>query len=558
MVPVQCRALLQTPSLAAAPSVIGRLSAVRRWIEAKWPVVVAASVFIGCQRQPDPPAQPPEPLGRMHASAASGNWPAAWAVTDEVLIRHPGDVSVMVQVASVARRSGHREAAVALLIEAAELADFADPAIIQAAVDELRSQARLIDAIEFLSRVVTAQPDQHASRRELFRLLVMIGDRHAARPHGRALVRGRQLDWELLTDLANHEKRNVNNDGLLQLVQRRPTDPRPLIGPITTAIERGDFQAAGQWLDQIAATHPNDLRAGLLRGRWIALTGQWDGILAWRAAVGAIDGATSQASYWRTVGDAAMAAGRLEEAAGAFAAAARFNPDGASLWAKYAATLTAATENDEIGVTGEQVNAVVDRAERLTRLQHHRDLFDRSRRSGGPIGPAVLDVAAELTELGRLWEAEAWMAMALIDPSVAGDPRLSEQLTRRRDQIVATLGRQTPWQSMREHPELAVNLPPLHGPASGDDEPVSDEPVSDEIADQWVGAQTALTPVTLVDEADRRGLRFFGRTLEGDKLNEPGGTDLRHLGLWGGGRRLRPRRLGRRGVGRRRWHPARS
>lgn len=479
-------------------------------------------VAIGCSRpasQTETPGEESSPLSAMHAAMRSGDWKTAGELSGEVLIAYPDDPEIIAQVALVAHNNQQPEMAADLLVDAARTRTLADQAAVHRAVTGLISVGRAFDGIDLLSEAVRLHPDQDESRRWLFDFLVIFERHREAVPHGRILVQRRQFDAELLVELSNTEKRDLENDSLAQLVQQNPADLRPLIGEAKDLFDDAKLSKAEAVLRKILESHPRFLPAQLLLGRTLADSGSYEDLTSWSDAIAKTNGFESEWSYWMVVGDWARYRGEIPQSARAYWEASQCNPDVALVWASLVAALRQLPQ-ERLGNAIVSLPAAERRANLLSQMTQEKVRFERSARTSRL---EAANVASTLNQLGRRWEAEAWASIAMGLQGDSDGPEVDVESLRKT--IVSQLRRDTPWQVMKTHPELTCQLSQLPKPLlTGLNNGTS---------------SSSLYPVTVAsmapdlrNESTQRGLTFFGRTR--DDLDQPGVPIYAELGCGGG------------------------
>ena len=227
--------------------------------------------------------------------------------------------------------------------------------------------------------------------------------------------------------------------------------------------------------------------------------------------------------YWLALGDWSRAKGYTAAAARAYWEAARRDADVMESWSKLSTALKQ-LQSTGTDLPLAMVESVERRASQLSAFNQSKHRFERTGRISRAI---VVDIVRTLRDLGRLWEAEAWASLALTLPE---DDAVQTELVRA--EIVAMLRQETPWQLTDQHPEFQVDLthldlPPISGVASV--VASSDHPNAGRgDASQSVEA----TNLSLINEAQARGLTFFGYT--SDHLDQPGIMLFETLGCGGG------------------------
>lgn len=477
-------------------------------------ICILLALIAGCGDS-KPVAEPPpvRPLRAMNSAIRKGLWQDAWTYRDQVLAEHAESPDAIASVARVAFELGKTEEAADLLAEACRVDSFRDPARVQQAMVAMIGVGQLYEAIEMLQQAVEAQPEQHATRRALFDLAMGSELRLVGVPHGRTLIRARQFDLELLDTLSNAERRSQEFASMEEMISRNPDDKRPLIGKAKYELDQGQSESASKILETIIEHHPDHLPAQSLYARTLAALGQFESLQQW--ADEAPEGIQQYPGYWLALGDWSRWKQDSPSAARAYWEATQLDPDIPEAWSKLATELRQALPQPS---PEEQtlLSAVERRAEMLSALSQQRNRFDRSGRVSRAI---VLDIAQKLQQLGRLWEAEAWAAVA---PSLPEDDAVDPGKVRA--SIVAELKPDTPWQLTEGFPELRTRLDYLPAPAIAQ--------VTSAIAQQERRSEKKASQLRLVNEANERGLRFFGRTA--DDLDQPGIMLFETLGCGGG------------------------
>lgn len=458
-----------------------------------------------------------QPLEAFREEASMGRWNEAWAHSKAVESEHGKDAEVLADLARVAYASKHPDEATRLLMAACRAENFEDEKRVGQAVVAATSIGKLFDAMDFLAEVVDAQPEQLNSRRLLFDLLIGVEDRIQALPHGRYLVNKRRFDFELLTAISNTEKRTIDAVPLLEMVKRNPSDKRPLIGEAKTAYDRGAYAEAIEVTKEILSTHPDDVRSAMLLGQALVSLGRYDELQSWAKN---LQGKYQEhPSYWAIIGDWSTQREQNQEAARAYWEATKRDVDALENWVRLRKLIQLLP--DPFTVPAATIASIDQRIEQLSRLYQAKAQFTKT---GNRSRQLVLEIASSLEQLGRLWEAEAWLALSLTLPEDA-----KAAVSEKRSTIVAQLSKKTPWQVVDGHPELQLDLASLRLPEL-DDKPMAPLLASSE-QDQPTAPATT-TSFRLQDEAFERGLRFHGKT--GDRVAGPGVPFYQTLGCGGG------------------------
>lgn len=464
-------------------------------------------------KEPDLPNSV-EPLEQLNAAVERGDWATAWELHRDVLMNHPDDPDVFVKVAKVAFANNQMDQSADLLLDAVRLDAYENIDLVKQSIIALTSVGRVFDAMEVLESAVENDASLHELRRWLFDFQTSLEQHHLAVEHGRVLVRERQIDFALLLELSNTERRKIENDSTDQLAERNPQDKRYLAPKAKVLFDRGELDQAKSLALSITDSSPDFVPAQILLGRILVDLGELDQLPEWAGQLPA--NASSHWGYWMVLGDWARYLGQPNGAARAYWESIERNPDVVQVWAKFAAV---AAQLSEGGNTGFPVDRIEKRANLLSALYAQKDRFERSNRRSKRV---VHEIATTLMRLGRPWEAEAWAAlgMTIVDPEK--DPSATDSLKGVRSEILRRLSKSTPWQTIRDRPELVMDLNHLSLPSFEGGRSLATSPSS---VDTTVSFQFA-------DEAASRGLQHFGRTR--DDLDREGVPIYAELGCGGG------------------------
>jgi tetratricopeptide (TPR) repeat protein len=480
--------------------------------------LLSALILVGCSKSSsNANAKPEKPLRALRAAIRNQQWQQAWELSDAVRTEHPDDSDVVATLARVAHENKQPEAAADLLVEACRMDSFAKgPRVLQAMIAMI-SVGRLHEGMEMLEEALRQQPQQHETRRWLYDFYMGTENRVAGVHHGRFLVRERRFDLPLLLALSNTERRTQDADPLDEMTSRNPNDKRPLLGTAKAQFDDGDYEKSIETLESVVAAHEDYLPAQALLGRALAAASRYEELERWASAQDAqiekYDG------YWIGVGDWARSRQQTAAAARAYWEATRRDPDVMESWSKLSTTLEQLPP-DKNTLSAETLDRIKGRVNMLSTFNQLKSRFERT----GSISRAIaVDIADALYQLGRLWEAEAWVAIAMTLPE---DDAVQAQ--KKWDEIVAQLSEQTPWQLTDSHPELQLDLASLEMPAIG-------SLASSGSRDTTTGPldlQADLGNLRLTNEAAERELTFFGRT--SDRLDHAGIMLYQTLGCGGG------------------------
>ncbi|MDM4018287.1 FG-GAP-like repeat-containing protein [Roseiconus lacunae] len=471
------------------------------------------------------------PEGSLKIASRNRNWTEAFAAAEYLADQSRADQTglgeltpeVLVLMARAAHEVGQSDTSTQWLMAACENESYRSATRVRQAMIAMIGVGRFHEGLAMLEAAVKANPDQHETRRWLFDFYIGAEDRVAALKHGRYLVRHRKIDVELLQSISNTERRFLDPTPLAEMMERNPEDKRPLMGGAKQAFDQSRFEETVKTLREITAAHPDYLPAQALLGQSLSAAGRINELRQWAASQPA--GIEDYPGYWIALGDWSRANNDQDGALRAFAEAAiSQDPDVVQVWTRLA-TLLAAARNELSDVDDEVVEAVNGRAQMLGRLQQLKDRFTRT---GGISRSIVIDLAKTLEQLGRLWEAEAWASIATTLPEDE-----SVDVDGYRMSLVRRLRQETPWQLPSEFPpmsQLAQNrpLPAIESVVSAKSTRIV--PSSDDKTDTNLSQHDS--PWRLDDEAEQRGLRFWGRTA--DTLDQPGIMLYQTLGCGGG------------------------
>nr|WP_236696301.1 FG-GAP-like repeat-containing protein [Rhodopirellula islandica] len=468
------------------------------------------------------------PLGRMRVLGRTGKWDEAWNLRDAVLEKHSEDPEAITFVARVAHQTGRANLAADYLAQASRVENYASPKRVDETLIAMISAGRTHDAMAFLERVVTAHPDRHDTRRMLFDLQMGTEERDAGLLNGQSLIRDRQFDLELLMTMTDTEIRSMDAKPLDEMVARNPDDLRPLIGAARSALDQNLFDEARESLDKIVQRHPDYATAAAMRSLLLAEQADWEELESSLASMPSQ--VTQRRHFWTAMGMWAEATGNLEAAAKAHWRATQTDPDISRSWLDLQRVLQS---DPPLGVEPTVVKAIGDRAKQLNRFNQLRRRFDRSGRISRSV---IAEMVSVVKDLGRPWEAEAWISIGMQLPEDD-----SVDLKQLRQDLVAQLRRDTPWQEVQNHPELKLDLSDFTFQPSLErflqrqikEQESEPDPLRNRTpaAEMPQAASDQVQPIELVNEAQQRGVSFLAAT--GQDLDQPGISLHQTLGCGG-------------------------
>ncbi len=456
-------------------------------------------------------------FSQLQLAVQNQDWVQAQALANDVLMQHADDPNALELAARAAHGSGDLQTAADLMSEACVLESFSNEARVQHAMAAQLASGQLFSCMELLEQSLVNHPDRHDLRRRLFQMYWGAEDRVHSLPHAKYLILKRQFDVELLLALSETEQRTESAEPLVQLAARHPRDKRPLIAAARLQIDKGNYALAIETLRQCLSFPAIQPPALALLAQALVADGQDYELIQWVSSVP--EEVKAEPRYWMALGDWCREHDRNDEAVRAYWEAAKQDPDFRAAWYKLAQTVQhygAAKAK----LTDEQFYAMEQRVNLLYRFSQLRAEFIKTDKQSQKL---AIEMATTLSELGRLWEAEAWASIAMTLPP--GDESLPIETVR--NSIIARLAKSTPWQVLDSHSELTCDLSHLSLPQINQHSGVSAVPSElNPVIDQ------PAPHLKLVDEAARRGLRFFGRT--GDRLDQPGIKHCQTLGCGGG------------------------
>ncbi|MEO1529609.1 MAG: FG-GAP-like repeat-containing protein, partial [Planctomycetota bacterium] len=520
-----------------------------------WCLIAAFAIGVGCRDSTPPPspvneltkAERENAAGTLRLASRGGDWRRAWKATVILLEERslsqetgrpiaaseataisstpaPEPLTPMTWslMASAAHESGRAKAAAHFLACACRADKFANTPGVERTMVAMIEAGMLTDGMRFLEEALSAKPGEQNIRRLLFDLYMGSEDRVSAMPLAEELVIARKFDIPLLVAIANTERRTDDPEPLKVVASRNPEDRRPLLGVAKVKFDLGEFEEAIDELTSILKSHPDYQPAQALLGQAFSASGRANELEAWAGQQA--DGIQRYPAYWIALGDWAREKQQIEAAVRCFLEATNtVDPDGQQVWTRLATLIPQLEESSSLDE--DVVQSVQNRAKLLARLSTLQDRFGRT----GSISREIArDIASTLESLGRLWEAEAWLAVGMTLPE---DDAV--ELEAARANVSKRLRRDMPWQSTEGHPECQID--PLAFPLPKIEQVVRNVARDPRLADSSqsnMPQDKLMTHWKMEDRAESRGLQFFGRT--GDNLDQPGVMLFQTLGCGGG------------------------
>ncbi len=285
------------------------------------------------------------------------------------------------------------------------------------------------EAEKAFRQAVEADPASFLARRELARLLNMLGRRREAAPHLFALVKSNKHTRDELGQLGDLSVDILFEQQIEKLLKDRPKDAAPLLAKARVAVQHNELARAREWLAKVTAAEPQLTEAQAWLGQALAALGDADAFMDWHASLPA--GAEEHPDIWLVRGEWAERQQNPQGAARCYWEAVRRDPNHRQANHRLGQTLTALNDSSRAEPFTSRASLLQQLFTALLEEHSHAD----------PIRP--LKQAAELCEaLGRPWEAWAWSQEALrVDPAL-------EWAVERCDRLRAMLDRETQPQTL--------------------------------------------------------------------------------------------------------------
>ena len=427
------------------------------------------------------------------------DWNLAKSYCQSALISSGDDPDVVTNVAIVNAQSGDRRTGARLLADAAQLASYSPSSRVNLAAQALVGVGEIHSAIELLENSLRENPGEDALRRMLVGFLAEAQLSSRYRPHMKELIRRRAFDLPLLVSTTDTSARYLSESTAAKLLKLNPQDLRIRLVDAFLYLYRHDFENAVVVLNQILEKHPDFVPAQAMLGRALAGFEQWEAFPQWFHST--LPSVTEYADFWLAIGDAAAQNDSTAAAAWAYHRAGRVDPNLAIAWNRLRLTLLKlnADSDGSVPIPNETILRIAEHERNLMKLGERFSAFngedDQSQEK-------ATEVALRLFHLGRIWEAEAWTAIATTLPN-----EKTEKLASVREKVIQKLRTSDEW----IHPDTPVlNLDLDHLPKA--------EP--EKIAGVEIGhanllnklAPAVLTPdhLRLVDSSQPWGLRGIG------------------------------------------------
>ncbi len=434
-------------------------------------------------------------VDQFENAVAVKDWDLARKLSGQALISRPNDADLVTKVATVAAFSDSKREAAELLVDAAKLANYQPPSRVNFAVQALIDVGDIYTAIDLLEASLVQHPEINSQRRALVGFLNEVQRTERIPEHLRVLIKNRDFDFPLLLSTTETSSRRLSEATSSRLIERNPEDRRVRLAEAFLALYRRDSQHAADVLLEILARHRDFAPAHAMYGQALALSSRWSDLPAWLESSPA--GTEEFADYWLTLGDYASQNGEFAQAANAYWEATRRDPNQLIAWERLHLMIRR-LENEESKFSAQATRYLKVVENHASHLLALRENFNDFTGRNGTSQTGATSVARSLTALGRLWEAEAWSALAttLSEEPSAGLPEL-------RQKIVRQLRQESPWFSLT-NPAMMIDLSFL--PVAR----ISDSPIRAH-SPQLVPAVTATERIRLKEVSDQWGLRSVGK-----------------------------------------------
>jgi len=483
-------------------------------------LVAGGLIFLlltGCgEVAPSKPVSSSQALRTMKSSMRKGDWQAASESADQVIAAYRENASVIALVAQVRHETGDPELASQLLMQACRVDDYSVPARVNQTVVSLLAVGKLSEVFGFLEEALDRQPEQHDYRRLLYDLYMGTENRLLGIPHGRKLVLQRQFDLELLTNLSNTERRTQDAQPLKEILSRNAADKRPLIGSAKIEFDEGNYEGAIDLLLSIIEVHPDHIPSQAILGRAFAAARRFDELSVW--AGDQSQPIAASPDYWIAIGDWSRSQNDHESAARAYWEGTQADPDVLEAWSK----LNMAIQSMPPGIVDVPPRVLKAIQARVASLSRFSQLKNRFERTGNISRAIVVDIVETLVQLGRVWEAEAWAAIAFQLPEDD-----SVDLERVRADVIRNMSSDSRWQMTANYPEFDLNLSNLSMP-----EIAKLTRVDQNRRGSIAAADESGVSLRLSNHASQREVVFRGHTSK--KLDQAGIMLHQTLGCGGG------------------------
>ena len=294
------------------------------------------------------------------------------------------------------------------------------------------------------------------------------------------------------------------------------------------------FGEAAALAKKILEDHPDFRPAMDIYGQALVASDETEALDLWCATRLVPLSETDSLSWsgWMTLGDWCRMQGETDLARLAYQTAVKRSTDNPLVWSKLAEVAPSEVVADS--------EAIRKEANSLLKLRQHYIEFTKSDVAFGSATTftKLIPIVETLADQGRLWQAEAWAAVAMTLPPPTSGPdgeaiALRQKILSRRGEIVKQLRQDTPWRLASQVPDFDFNLNNATASLAALAASVSSTAALDTKPrlSKFDFPRKPFT-VDLRDEAVDRGIQFLGKTY--DKLDKPGVPFYATLGCGGG------------------------
>ena len=391
----------------------------------------------------------------MKAAVEARDWELAERYSTQALIERPDDPELITLAAGIAAFRDRKREAATMLADAARVSDFDPAARVTNAIRGLMDVGEIYAAIELLEESLRRHPQRSDHRRILVSFYNEAQRTERIPQHLLKLIQERHFTLPLLLSVTETSSRRLSEKTAERLLERNPSDLRVRLPDAFLELYRSKPAVAAEILKQILDQQADFAPAHAMYGQTLVLTGKWDAIPDWYRS--APSDSADFADHWLTLGDYAIRSGQLPEAVRGYWEATQRDPTRGLAWDRLRLAVdrlkqSELPQRDEVS-EGElksindflaNVHSLRDSFNDFTGNETQERVKEKSQRKAAR-------VARELATVGRVWEAEAWSALA---STLKDDP--DDRLPELRQQILRRLQRDSRWIA-RENPALRID-----------------------------------------------------------------------------------------------------
>ena len=508
---------------------------------------------------------------RLATAVDSKRWSDAETLIRPALLAAPESAETHVSIAKVHGAMGRNRAAAESMRNAVEHCHLDNVAVIDLAVAAQLQTGQLFEAIEMLTNRFDDPSFESASdsvRYKVARWLISFhleaGTGHLAHRYLQLLIQDRQFDPPLLVSTTDLARRLLELETVEQLIRRNPEDPRlrwpkvrknldelrvdeALADLLLIHHRRPDFQPAAAMLGRVLVSHfADDEQHASELERWIR---------QYVPADPRTSSLVDQSDYWVALAVLSQRQSQdqqpqeqrsqIETTWRCWIEAAQRRPDNIAIWQSLMASLRQSIDSpNQMPVNASSASAppaglpdtgglvdrdalLADAAGRVNNVLQLRDHLFRFAGSDRRSAKEAIEVAQRLLRLGRLWQAEAWSAIAM-SLAKAGDGSgasqgfstnaapeqnvvLDQEIDNVRAKILRRLRLNLSFQATDQSAVLSLDPSVLKLDLNLDQR--------NRPATKQAEASVDLSPPVLSERATSLGLNFLGRV--GDRVDGP-------------------------------------